>query len=118
MFSVRGAITVEKDDPKEILDSAEELLAKMIEANSLIKKDIIAIIFSCTKDLRAAYPAKAARDMGIISAGLMCFQEMDVENSMEKCIRILLLSNGEREQETVRHVFLRDAVKLRLDLAR
>lgn len=116
MFSIRGAITVKNDSINEIIDSTSELLEKIISYNSIEIKDIISIIFSCTKDIKSAYPAVAARNMGIVYAGLMCLQEMDVEGSMEKCIRILMMVNGEGNQERVRHIFLRDAVKLRPDI--
>lgn len=35
---------------------------------------------------------------------------------MEMCIRILMLVNGNIEQKNVKHVFLREAVKLRTDI--
>jgi chorismate mutase len=116
MYSIRGAITVNNDMRKEILESTKELLEKIITINSIDIEDIITIIFSCTSDLKSAYPAEAARNIGITSAGLLCLQEMNVENSMRKCIRILLLVNGEISQNKAKHVFLRDAVKLRPDI--
>lgn len=116
MFSVRGAITVHNDIAQEIIDSTKELLEKILKYNTITMENIIAITFSTTKDLKCAYPAQAARNMGIVSAGLLCLQEMEVTNSMEKCIRVLMLVNGEVSQKNVKHVFLREAVKLRSDI--
>jgi chorismate mutase len=116
MFSIRGAITVEKDTENDIISSADELLKKMMKANSIDIDEIVSIVFSCTNDLKAAYPAKAARQLGILNAGLLCLQEMQVNGSMDKCIRVLMHINGEISQKNVKHIFLRDAVKLRPDL--
>lgn len=116
MFSVRGAITIENDNSVEVLDGTKELLDRILKANSIIIENIVSIIFSCTRDIKSVYPAEAAREMGIKNAGLLCLQEMYVEKSMEKCIRILMLVNGEKNQEDVKHIFLREAVKLRPDI--
>ena len=116
MFSVRGAITIENDNIDEVLFSTKELIKKILQMNLICKDDIISIIFSCTKDIKSAYPAQAARDIGITYAGLLCLTEMYVERSMEKCIRILMLVNGEKSQNSVKHIYLKDAVKLRPDI--
>ena len=116
MFSIRGAITVEKDNESDIISSTEELLKKIIKINAIHSEDIVSIIFSCTTDLQSAYPAKAARQLGILNAGLLCLQEMQVNGSMNKCIRVLMHINGELSQKNAKHVFLREAVKLRPDL--
>jgi chorismate mutase len=116
MFSVRGAITVEVDEKEEILKAAEELLSKILKYNNIAIENIISIIFSCTRDLKSAYPSEAARNMGIKYASLLCLQEMYVEGSMEKCIRVLMYVNGEKKQNEVKHIFLRKAVELRPDL--
>jgi monofunctional chorismate mutase len=116
MFSIRGATTVERDTKDEINVYTEELILKTIEANNIVIEDIVSILFTCTRDLKSAYPAEAARKIGIRHAGLMCMQEMYVEGSMEKCIRVLIMVNGEREQANVKHVYLKNAAKLRPDL--
>jgi chorismate mutase len=116
MFAVRGATTVENDDKDEILSATNELVSRMLEDNNINVDDIISIIFTCTRDLKSVYPSKAVRDMGIVYAGLLCFQEMYVENSMEKCIRVLMHVNGSEAQKNVSHIFLREAINLRPDL--
>jgi chorismate mutase len=116
MFSVRGATTIFDDNKEEILHATRELLSEIIEKNLIDKEEIVSIIFSSTKDIKSLYPAQAARDLGIIYAGLMCLQEMYVDGSLEKCIRILLMANGDRSQREVKHIYLKEAKSLRPDL--
>jgi chorismate mutase len=116
MYAVRGATTVENDDKEEILISTTKLIETMLQSNSIIIEDIISMLFTCTRDIKSSYPSEAARNLGITHAGLLCFQEMYVEGSMEKCIRILMLVNGEIQQKDVKHIFLNRAVSLRPDL--
>lgn len=116
MYSVRGATTVEIDSKFEIHEAAKELILKIIDSNKFSTDNIISIIFTCTKDLTSAYPAEAARALGIRHAGLLCIQEMYVENSLERCIRLMIQVNEEKPQNEVKHVYLRNAVNLRRDL--
>ena len=48
----------------------------------------------------------------------MCFQEMYVEGSMERCIRITVMANSDEKQKNAQHVYLGEAQKLRPDLKR
>lgn len=117
MITIRGAITVESDTKEDILEGTTVMLEKIIEVNNLDNEDIRSIFFSATKDLTKVYPAVAARDMGISIPSLLCLQEMYVENSLEKCIRILLeAEKADIEQENVKHVYLRNAMILRPDI--
>lgn len=116
MFSIRGAITIEEDSRKEILEASDELLREIIRRNEIVTEDIISVIFSSTRDVSSAYPAEAARAIGINHAGLMCLQEMHVEGSLDKCIRVLTLVRGDRMQDEAKHVYLRKASSLRPDL--
>ncbi|MDR3239886.1 MAG: chorismate mutase, partial [Clostridiales bacterium] len=99
MISVRGDITVSQNTKEEILDAAKELLEAMLRMNRLELDQIISILFTATKDLDRAYPAAAARDMGLTSAGLMCAQEMNVTGSLEKCLRALLVADCDQRQD-------------------
>lgn len=116
MVSIRGAITLDKNNSEEIIEKTKELLLKMEEKNNIDRKNVVSILFSATKDLNAEYPAKAARILGYTRAGLMCFNEMDVVNNLEKCIRIMILYNGNLNQDCVKHVYLGKAKALRPDL--
>lgn len=113
---IRGAITVENNDAKEIASASKALLEEVIEANSLELLDIASVFFTVTNDLDAGFPAAAARDMGMQDVPLLCAREIPVKNSLPKCIRVLLHVNTEKQQNEIKHVYLRDAKKLRPDL--
>lgn len=113
---IRGAITVTEDTPAEILAATKELLEEIIRQNQIDSQDIVSIIFTGTQDLKSAFPAEAARAMGLHLVPLLCSQEIGVDGAMARCIRILLHLNTTLGQEEMKHVFLRDAAKLREDL--
>ncbi|MBU5426623.1 chorismate mutase [Tissierella pigra] len=115
-ISIRGAITVQENSIESILDGTKELLTEIEKQNNLDREKVISIVFSCTNDLDKVYPAKAARDLGYIYAGLMCFNEMNVEGSLRKCIRVMIIYNSDISQKDVKHIYLRDAKVLRPDL--
>lgn len=115
-FVIRGAITVASNTKEEILEGAKELLGQIIADNDLAQDEIIQVLFTATKDLDQVYPAVGAREMGITDAALMCMQEMYVEGSLEKCIRVAVLCQGKLNQKTVKHCYLKEAQKLRPDL--
>lgn len=114
---LRGAITVDADDPAEILRRTTQLLTVLFERNALTRDTVISIFFTATKDLRTVAPAAAARAMGLTEVPLMCGQEMDVEGSLERCIRLLAHVETERPRSELRHAFLRGATRLRPELA-
>lgn len=116
--AVRGAITVAHNDKAEILAATEELLAAVIAENGIAQEDMVSIIFTLTPDLNAVFPAVAARQMGITNVPLMCMSEIPVAGALERCVRVLLEFNTEKQLEDIRHIYLRDAVKLRPDLAK
>jgi chorismate mutase len=116
MYSIRGATTIKHDNQEELWFATSELLKNIIEANKLELDKITAIFFTCTKDICSAYPAKAARDLGITKASLMCMQEMYVENSLERCIRVCIFYDGDGLSADVKHIYLNNAIVLRPDL--
>lgn len=116
IVAIRGAITVDKNTRNDIFENTKELIVKIEEANKIKREKVISIIFSTTKDLDADYPAKAARQLGYTNSGLMCFNEMEVSNSLSKCIRVMILYSGDICQSNVKHIYLKRAKKLRPDL--
>jgi len=118
MTAIRGAITVDDNNRGEILASAKTLLMELIKSNALQIRSIISIIFTATRDLDQAYPAAAARELGITEAGLMCVQEMYVEGSLPKCLRVMILADTDAPQNAARHIYLREAVRLRPEYSR
>ncbi len=115
-YAVRGAITVEVDQPQEIYQKTKALMSEILRRNSLDPKALVSILFTSTKDLITAYPAVAVREMGLTNVPLMCCQEMDVEGSLSSCIRVLIHIKKVGEFEPC-HVYLEKAVILRPDLA-
>jgi chorismate mutase len=117
LVSIRGAITIDENIGDNILKNTKELLEEIMASNNLLNEDIISIIFSATKDITAVYPAVAAREVGITEASLLCVQEMNVDNSLKLCIRILMHVNKDCCQKDIKHIYLKEAKKLRPDLA-
>ncbi|MGQ9510305.1 MAG: chorismate mutase [Thermaceae bacterium] len=113
---IRGAITVEGDTPEAIHQATRELLLKMMELNHIRPEDLAAVIFTVTEDLSSAFPAEAARQIGLHQVPLLSAREIPVPGSLPRVIRILALWNTDTPQDKIRHVYLRDAVKLRPDL--
>lgn len=115
---IRGANTVENNDREEMLKATREMLEAIMADNGLKIEDIVSITFTATKDLDAVYPAVAAREIGITQAALMCVQEMYVAGSLEKCIRVSVMTECSLCQKNAKHVYMGRAVKLRPDLKR
>jgi len=113
--AIRGATTAENTSDG-IIQSTDQLLREILAANTLVLDRIIAVTFTCTEDLDAAYPAVAARKMGMTDASLMCAQEMRVPGSLQKCIRVQVLAETDVAQRDVRHIYLKEARVLRPDL--
>lgn len=112
---IRGATTVDANTAKSIYASTKELLREMINDNDVAKDDIASIIFTVTDDLNAAFPAKAARDMGMSNTPLLCSREIKVTGSLQSCLRVLILFNTDKKPDDIKHVYLKDAVVLRSD---
>ncbi|SHI70393.1 chorismate mutase [Dethiosulfatibacter aminovorans DSM 17477] len=116
MKTIRGAITADFNTEDDIRKSTVELLECIIEENSLNHDDIESIIFSVTNDLTKSYPAKHAREIGLENPTYMCMQEMHVEGSLRKCIRILMFARMDDRKPN--HIYLKNASRLRTDLDR
>jgi chorismate mutase len=116
MRGVRGATRVEQNDATDILEATRELLEKMIVLNGIEEEQVASVLFTTTPDLNACYPAQAARDIGWHQVALMGFQEIQVPNGMNTCIRVLIHWNTEKRLDEIKHVYMRDTVRLRPDL--
>lgn len=116
MRALRGATTLEVDDEPHMVERVTELLSEMLERNEVAHRDLISILFSATPDLHSAFPALAARRMGLGDVPLMCAQELDVDGATPRCIRVMIHLNSERPRDEMRHVYLEGARGLRDDL--
>lgn len=111
---IRGATTADENSAESIKNSTVELLRGMIEANSIEIDKISHVIFTTTKDLNAAFPAKFARtELRFTETAMMCFNELEVENSVKMCIRVLIVLNCD-ENFQPKFVYLKGASDLRL----
>jgi len=114
---IRGAITVENNDSREILQATGELLEAIVRENGIDTEDIAAAFFTVTADLNAEFPATAARElMGWVYVPMLCEVEINVPGRLGKCIRVMVLVNTGKSQRDLRHVYLRKATVLRKDL--
>ncbi len=114
---IRGAITVANNTKEDILEGTTILLDEIIKNNDLILEDICSIFFTVTPDLNQEFPAKSARDLGLSSTPLICMTEIPVEGALNKCIRVLMHYNTDKQQSEMNHLYLREASKLRPDLS-
>ena len=115
--AARGAIVV-ADDPEVVLDATERLLATVLERNAIEPDDLISVLFTATDDLRSAFPAEAARRMGLGRVPLMCAREIPVDGSMPSVVRVLVHFHSGAGFDEVAHVYLDGAESLRDDLDR
>jgi hypothetical protein len=76
LSALRGATTADRDTSDAIRSATAELLHALLERNGLVADDIVSIVFTATPDLRADFPAVAAREMGLASIPLLCCQEI------------------------------------------
>ena len=114
---IRGATTVDHNDPTEILAATDELLRALIEANELQPDDIVSALFTVTHDLDAAFPARAAEEFGWNIVALLHATEIPVPGSLPKCIRLLVHAYTARTRAEIKHCYLRGATVLRPDRA-
>ena len=112
---IRGAITVDKNEPTEIIVRTRELLVTMVKANHIQTEDIASVTFSSTADLNSAFPAVAARNLGWTEVPLFGTLEIDSPNGLPMCVRVLILLNTELPQSEIIHSYLRGAAVLRQD---
>ena len=114
---VRGAITLDANTKEEVKLATIELLNEMIQKNDIKKEDIAFAIFTTTNDINADFPAKYARiDCGFNEVPMMCYNELNVENSLKMCLRVLLNINTDKKQNEIKHIYLKGASILRQDL--
>lgn len=115
--AIRGAVQVAADDRQEILDGTAELVTEVMKRNGLSTDEVISVIFSATPDLRAEFPALAARALGFQEVPLLCCTEIDVPGAMPRVVRVMMHVDTSLRRADVQHVYLRGASALRLDIA-
>jgi chorismate mutase len=114
--AVRGAIQVDADNRDQILEGTTELVREVLHRNEIDPADLISIVFTATPDLRAEFPAYAARLLGLTDVPLLCTTEIAVPGSMPRVLRLLAHVETAKSRAEIRHVYLRGAAALRTDL--
>lgn len=114
---VRGATTVDENSREAIVEATRQLLETITRLNDMDLDDIASVYFTTTTDLDAAYPAVAARELGWFDVALLCAHEMNVNEGLPHCIRVLIHWNTPLPARDLHHVYLRGAKVLRPDLA-
>lgn len=114
--AIRGAVTLDADDRKEVLGRTSDLLHEVFVRNGLAEDDLVSIIFTATEDLTSAFPAEAARRAGFNHVPLLCARELAIDSGIPRCIRVLVHAYTDRPPAQLRHVYLREARQLRTDL--
>jgi len=110
---VRGATRVERDDAEAIVSATARLLKELLAVNDADPEDIVSIVFTATGDLRATFPAEAARRVALDDVPLLCAREIDVPGAMERVIRVLMIFHTERARDEVQSVYLEGTDVLR-----
>ncbi|MDV2999263.1 MAG: Chorismate mutase AroH [Chroococcopsis gigantea SAG 12.99] len=115
--AIRGATTVEENTVEAIKEATTELLDAIESHNRLDPEEVVCVIFTATEDISAIFPAAIARQRPYWeNVPLLDVQQMHVEGSLSKCIRVILQVNTTKSQKEMRHVYLRGAENLRPDL--
>ena len=116
LVALRGANTVTENTSEAILSATDALMREILSRNGLGADDLVSCIFTLTPDLDATFPAVAARQMGLSSVPLLCAREIPVPGALPQVIRVLMHAYLPDPEARPQHVYLGDAIKLRLDL--
>lgn len=111
--AVRGATQVIDDDRELILDATKELLGAIMAENGFAEEELISIFFSMTDDLRAVAPALAARQMGWLEPALLCVQELGIDGTLPRTIRVLAHVETDTARTDIVNVYLNGTDVLR-----
>ncbi|MGL5693768.1 MAG: chorismate mutase [Peptostreptococcaceae bacterium] len=117
VLAIRGATTVSSNISEEILKETAILIKMIIDSNKIDIDDIISMCFTMTRDLDAVYPAVAVREkLDIVDIPLLNFEEKYIKGSLDKCIRVMLYINSNKNKSDIKHIYLNKSKSLRPDL--
>ena len=117
MLIIRGATTVDNDNKEEILQAVKKLLDEIFDVNALKKEEIRGFLFSLTSDIHSYHPAKAARECGYDFAPLFACIEPDIDGGLKRCIRLMLFTERDGDNNSVKHSYQGGAKVLRKDIS-
>jgi chorismate mutase len=115
LYALRGAVQASANEAEAILSATSELVGELVARNGLEAGDFVSVIFTCTDDLNAEFPAVAARRLGFEHVPLICTREIPVPGAMERVIRVMAHLYADEGHEP-RHVYLGETQSLRADL--
>lgn len=115
--AIRGAVQVDANERDAVLEATTELVGEVMERNGLTTDDVISVLFTATPDLTAEFPALAARKLGFTDVPLMCASEIAVPGALPLVVRLMAHVETDRPRSDLKHVYLRGAQALRLDIA-
>jgi chorismate mutase len=115
---VRGATTIDRNEREEILAATRQLLGLIIRTNGIEPRDVASAFFTTSPDIDAEFPALAARQLGWLDVPMLCGHEMAVPGSLPRCIRVMIHWNTDKPQQEIKHVYVREAKRLRPDLTK
>lgn len=114
--AIRGATTVSQNTVQAIREAVMELLDELEVRNDIHPTEVISATFTVTRDLDAIFPAAIARKRPYWdNVAMLDVQQMHVEGSLERCIRLLIHVNLPVSQQRIWHPYLRQAKSLRPD---
>lgn len=114
---IRGATTVTENTASVMAEAVNELLDEIEAHNEFQAEDIVCVFFTTTTDLDTIFPAAIARKRpGWDHVPLIDLQQMQVQGSLKRCIRILIQVNTTLSQKAIVHRYLNEAQALRPDL--
>ncbi len=114
--AVRGATTVDVDTAEQVYSRIQALLEQMLARNEIHHDDLVSILFTATADITSAFPATAARAMGLGDVPLLCAQELSIVGAQPLCLRVLMHVESSARRDELHHVYLEGARGLRDDL--
>src|SRR5579884_4045807 len=99
---IRGAVTVETNTERAILEATTELLQEMVRVNQVDMDDIAAVLFTVTPDLNASFPSEAGRRLlGLNKVPLMCAEEIPVPGALRICVRVFMLVHSMKSLDEI-----------------
>jgi chorismate mutase len=117
VMAIRGAIQVEGNESGSIIAGTSRLVTTVMSVNGLGAWDIVSMLFTMTPDLTAAFPAAAARELGLTDVPLICATEVDVPGALPRVIRLMAHVDIDAHRGEIQHVYLGGAEALRPDLS-
>ncbi len=111
MTVIRGAISVEKNTKKEIIEKAIQLYKTIIMNNN--SNNIFFVLGTQTKDLNSYNCITALRENSLLYSPAQCVQEVFIKNTLKKIIRLNIFCN---DNFIPKHIYLDKAILLRPDL--